>query len=409
MRLSPTQKQVSDCPARFRVVCAGRRWGKTWLSLNDQARFARHPNQRVLYVAPTYKLAKSVMWEELKSQLYSRRWVKKVNESELTIWLINGSIICLRSAENRDALRGGKWDFIVLDEFQDIHPDTWTKVLRPTLSDRQGHALFIGTPKGMGTYFYDLWCEAHHRPDWSAHQFTTLQGGNVSAEEIAAARRDLDEKTFRQEYEASFESFTGQVFYNYDDVLNVRQTPPDLYDERTPMYVSCDFNRNPITAGIAVKHAQGFHYIDEIHIYGSNTYELVEEIRNRYGNRPYFAYPDATGARGSTNSKTSDHIILQQNGFRIQAGKTNPSISDSIASVNALLKNGDGERKLTFDPQCRNIRQSLLKYVYKEGTRIPLKDDVHDHHCDHIRYLVHGVFPMNRVNSQGKVSRYRTL
>ena len=185
--LTKPQQEVSDCTSRFRVVAAGRRFGKTYLSINEIAKFARFPNRRILYVAPTYRQAKTVIWEDLKEMLGTKGWIKKVNESELQIRLINNTIISVRSGENYDALRGGKYHFIVIDETADIDSACWFKVLRATPSATKGHALFIGSPKGRN-YFYDLFLQAHSSEGWRAFQFTTLQGGNVDAEEIEAAR-----------------------------------------------------------------------------------------------------------------------------------------------------------------------------------------------------------------------------
>ena len=182
MKLSKPQQTISKSKARFKVCVAGRRFGKSFLSINELAKFARMPDQRCLYVAPTYRQAKTVIWDELKNQLYAVRWIKKVNESDLTIHLINGSTISIRSSDNKDALRGAKYNFIVLDECADMDPDTFYSVLRPTLSDTKGHALFIGSPKGRN-WFYDLYVQAGATDDWSAHQYTTIQGGNVDEEE----------------------------------------------------------------------------------------------------------------------------------------------------------------------------------------------------------------------------------
>ncbi len=174
MILSKPQQIVSNDQARFRVCAMGRRWGKSMLSINEMAKFARYPNQRVLYIANTYRQAKQVIWDELKTQLYAVNWIEKVNESDLQIQLVNGSKIFVRSAENREALRGTKYDFIVMDECADINPDTWFTVLRPTLSDTGGHALFIGSPKGRN-WFYDLHVQAGAQKDWSSYQYTTLE------------------------------------------------------------------------------------------------------------------------------------------------------------------------------------------------------------------------------------------
>ena len=406
MQLSQPQAAISNSEARFRIAACGRRFGKSWLAMNEMAKFARYPNQKILAVAPTYKQCKNIWWNDLKGMLIEKNWVKKINESELTITLVNNSTITLRSSENYDALRGGKYNFIVLDEFADMNPDAWFQVLRPTLSDMQGHALFIGSPKGRN-HFYDLWINAGTLEDWESWQFTTLQGGNVPEAEIEAARRDLDERTFNQEYESQFVDYAGVIFYAYSDAHNLKKYTGEFTD-RTPIHCSIDFNTSPITCGVWIKGQDWLHAIDEIEIYGSNTLELVQEINRRYGTaRQRIAYPDATGSRTNTNSMgQSDHIILNNNGFKLVTGKINPNVNDSINAVNALCTNSRGEHKLFLDPKCKKMRECMLKYVYKEGTRIPHKDNVHDHFADGIRYICHRLFPINKeFENTGKTYR----
>ena len=406
MQLSAPQSSISSSESRFRIAACGRRFGKSWLAMNEMAKFARYPDQKILAVAPTYKQCKNIWWNDLKGMLLEKNWVKKINESELTITLINSSTITLRSSENYDALRGGKYNFIVLDEFADMNPDAWFQVLRPTLSDMQGHALFIGSPKGRN-HFYDLWINAGTLEDWESWQFTTLQGGNVPESEIVAAQRDLDERTFNQEYMSQFVDYEGVIFYAYADAHNlVKYT--GQFDDRTPIHCSIDFNTSPITCGVWIKGQDTLHAIDEIEIYGSNTLELVQEINRRYGTaRQRIAYPDATGSRTNTNSMgQSDHIILSNNGFKLVTGKINPNINDSINAVNAMLTNNLGEHKMFFDPKCKKMRECMLKYVYKEGTRVPHKDNVHDHFADGIRYIAHRLFPINKdIEVIGKTYR----
>jgi len=395
VKLSTPQQTISEDSARFRVVVAGRRFGKTYLAINELAKFARYPNRKCLYIATTYRQAKNVIWEDLKEILYSKNWIKKVNESDLTVSLVNGSTITLRSSENRDSLRGTKYDFISLDEFADMHPETWTSVLRPTLSDTGGHALFIGSPKGRN-HFYDLWLQGSATPDWSSHSYTTLDGGYVPQEEIDAAQRDLDERTFQQEYEAQFVSYSGVVFYAFhpDNICE----KPILPEPRTPLHIGVDFNIDPMSAVIGQKSGDTLHIFDEIEIYGSNTLELIKEIRNRYGaQRQQYVYPDASGAKRTTNSPgLSDHLLFSNNGFRVVSGPSNPPVSEAIAGVNSLFKSTTGEIRLTIDPKCRKLIECLNKYTYKEGTRIPNKDGVHDHMIDSLRYVCWQLFPLRK-------------
>jgi hypothetical protein len=148
MPLTGPQRTIAEAEQRFRVACCGRRFGKTHLALRELARFARFPRQRVYYTAPTYRQAKSIAWVPLKEKLIGLRWVDKINEQDLSITLRNASTISVRGTHNFDSLGGVGLNFLVMDEFADCDPDAWNRVLRPTLSDTGGHALFLGTPKG---------------------------------------------------------------------------------------------------------------------------------------------------------------------------------------------------------------------------------------------------------------------
>ena len=133
MPLSEAQKVIAQSDARFRVLCAGRRFGKSILAIREMAKFARQPNKAIMYVAPTYGMARNIIFESLKQKMRDLRWVKKINETRMEITLVNNSKIMLRGAENYDALRGTGVDFLVMDEMADIKPEAWSEVLRPTL------------------------------------------------------------------------------------------------------------------------------------------------------------------------------------------------------------------------------------------------------------------------------------
>ena len=168
------QWAVFNSGARFRVLVAGRRFGKTFLSLVELCRAAWSPGRLAWYVGPTNKQAKRIAWKPLK-QLTRPYWAKQPNETDLRIELITGGTICLRGADNYDALRGDGLDFLILDEYASMAKEVWPEVLRPALADKQGHALFIGTPRGYN-HFYDLYQSAQNQPGWATFQFTTEEG-----------------------------------------------------------------------------------------------------------------------------------------------------------------------------------------------------------------------------------------
>lgn len=396
MALSNAQTTIASDDTRFRVVVAGRRFGKTFLAIRELARFARHPNRRVCYIAPSYRQGKQTIWQDLKSKLTAHRWISKINESELTIKLVNGSEIMIRSADNPDSLRGLGLHFVVFDEFADIKPETWTEVIRPALSDTVGHGLFIGTPKGFGNWAKDLYDQGLDPEliEWSSHQYSTLDGGRVTDEEIQSARRDLDERTFRQEYEASFETYAGAVYYSFDRKKCTFNEQIRL-DEGEPLLIGTDFNVSPMSAVIGVLRDRKLHIIDAIEIYGSNTQELCDEISQKYPDHPVKAFPDASGSRRNTHGD-SDHNILRQNGWRVYTPRMNPPVKDRIASVNSALLSSTNENKLKISARAKRLIECLEKQTYKGDTRQPDKNSGYDHLLDALGYLVHHHFPVQR-------------
>jgi len=397
--LSEVQQTVSDNPNRWKVVVAGRRWGKSWLSMHEMAKHARYPNSKIFYVAPTYKMCKQILWDDLKEKFIRARWAKKINESELTITLVNNTKVYLRSADNPDNLRGVSMDYLVMDECAMIDQRMWTEVCRPALSDRQGKGLFITSPKGKASWVYELWQGAHTQKDWSAFQFTTLDGGNVPLEEIEAAKNELDEKSFRQEYEASFETYAGAIYYNWDSSKHI--VPQNVSDikKNEILHVAMDFNVTPLVSLICRINGNEISVIDEIKMEGSNTFEMAEELLNRFPDNRMWVYPDASGQARKTSSNTSDHHILRNAGFILKVKNINPPVKDRIASVNASLKSVDGSVKLFIDPKCKMMIKCISGQTYKEGTQVPDKSSNLDHANDALGYLVHWINPIKRPSA----------
>ena len=395
MSLNAGQQAVSASDARFRVVVAGRRWGKTHLAIRELAKACRFPDRRAFYVAPTYRQAKQIVWDTLKYRLQDLGWVSRVNESDLTIRLINGSTISLRGADNPDSLRGVGLDFVVMDEFAMIDEKAWTEVLRPTLSDKQGSAMFISTPMGQSNWAFDLYQRTTQDSNWASFQYTTLQGGNVPVEEIEQARRDLDERTFRQEYEATFETAGNRVYYAFDRAVNVRAAPEGL--EHTVIYTGWDFNIDPMSVVIAVRSGETLYVTDEISMYSSNTQEAVAEVHTRYPRARVWAYPDpASRQRKTSAGGATDLTILQNAGFVVKAPNAHTPVRDRINAVNSRLRSASGEVTLYIDPKCRRLIEGLERQTYKAGSTTPDKDNDYNHANDALGYMIDYMFPVRR-------------
>jgi len=394
MKLSTPQRVVADDKTRFRVLVTGRRFGKTTLAIRELCYHARIPNRLVWMIAPSYRQAKQIAWVKLKNILKDLRWASKINEADLTVHLKNGSRICLRGADNKDSLRGVGIDFLVMDETADIEETAWTEVLRPTLSDTRGNALFCGTPKGMN-WFHSLYQKGQDPTDteWSSYLYTTLDGGFVPLEEIEQAKKDLDAKTFRQEYQATWETYSGIIYYGFDMSQNVINCDEPL--DNTIIHIGIDFNLDPMSAIVSYIKDNKVYVFDEIQIWSSNTDEMCEEIHRRYPNKKIFVYPDpASKQRKTSAGGRTDLSILQNAGFIPKVMGKHMAIRDRVNSVNTKFCSANNERGIFIHPKCKNLLNSVAKQTYKEGTVLPDKTQGFDHMNDALGYLISFLYPI---------------
>ena len=403
MPLTKPQAEVIGSKARFRILISGRRFGKTFLAINELARFARFPNKKVWYVAPTYRQAKGICWSDLVERLKYHNWISEVNNSDLTVILRNNSKISLRGADNEQSLRGVGLDFLCMDEFADISPSAWFEVLRPTLSDTQGHALFCGTPRGFGNWAYDMYVKGTNDKEWESFKYTTLEGEQVPDEEISQAKDDLDERTFQQEYMASFVNYAGMIYYNFDRKKNIIDSFNRNYET---LHIGLDFNVDPMCAVVSVIENDRIFVIDEIQIWSSNTNEMVEEIKRRYEKR-VIVYPDPSARQRKTSAGgMTDLAILKNAGLEVRCRNSAPFVRDRINSVNAKLKNAKGIHSLFIVNSCKNVIKSIERQIYKEGTHVPDKDSGYDHFNDALGYMIEYNFPLRREFKPSRPKRW---
>ncbi len=394
INLTKPQYQISSSNKRFRVLVSGRRFGKTYLCITEMMKYASRVKQNIWYVAPTFKMAREIAWAKLKDMLHQFNWIENVNESNLQITIKKtGSKISLKGCENYDALRGVGIDFLILDEFADIDEKAWTEVLRASIADTQGDVLMCGSPKGYGNWSYRMYLKGKEEEEWDSFQFTTLQGGMVPKEELEQAKQDVDIRTYRQEFEGTFENYAGAVYYNFHPVDNVKQ---NNIDWSKPLHIGLDFNVDPMSASVAQIEKDIIHFKDEIVIYSSNTDEMVEEIRNRYGSKQkIFCYPDpACRQRKTSAGGRTDLTILQNAGFNVKCKLKHSPIRDRINAVNSRLKSATGKRHIFVNPSCKIIVRGLQRQIYKENTNIPDKEEGFDHMNDSIGYLIEIVKPL---------------
>mgnify|MGYP002478022852 FL=1 len=334
-------------------------------------------------------MAKQIAWRQLKAMAPPDLVVKR-NESDLSIEFVNGSIVALRGADNEDSLRGVSLASLVIDEAAYVKQTAWEMVLRPALSDQGGPAWFITTPAGLN-WFHDLWEHAQEQPDWETFSYTTVQGGNVKAEEIEAARRTLDERTFRQEYLASFETLSGRVYADFSD----DNISDNVKDTGAEIYWGTDFNVSVMAGVLGSRVGDTLHIWDELSVNQSNTDEVCAILKERFPNRRIIAYPDPTGsARKTSSAGRTDHDIIRRAGFNCVSPKAPWAVKDKINATNWMIRTATGQLKLFVHPRCKHTIKALKNVTYKQGADDYVIDKSAgiEHWTDGLGYLILGAF-----------------
>lgn len=209
----PGQRVVHNSPARFRVLDAGRRWGKTRLGVME-CLDAANKGGTAWWVSPTYKMSE-VGWRPLR-KMAARIPGVSVNLAERRVEFPNGGSVTVRSSDNPNSLRGEGLDFLVIDECAFVAEDAWIEALRPTLADRKGRALFISTPKGRN-WFWQMYQRGQDGGEWQSFKYPTGSNPHIDPGEIEAARVMLPELVFNQEFMAEFVDMEGGVFRRIQD------------------------------------------------------------------------------------------------------------------------------------------------------------------------------------------------
>jgi len=396
--------------ARFRDAVCGRRFGKTFLGKAEMRRAARlamkwgvSVEDEIWYCAPTFKQAKRVFWKRLK-QAIPKEWRDgKPNETECSITLRTGHVLRICGLDKYDNLRGSGLFFVLVDEWADCTYAAWEEVLRPMLSTCKfqigdisfhgGHALRIGTPKGFN-HCYDTYLAGQgEEQDHRSWQYTTLDGGNVPQDEIDAAMRSMDPKTFRQEYGASFENYQGTIYYSFN---RLQSHSEETITENDVLHIGMDFNVSKM-AGIVHVIREGLPVaVDEMtDIY--DTPAMIEKIEERYAGHKVFVYPDASGdSRKSVNASQTDLSLLKDAGFTVMVNSKNPSVKDRINSMNSMFENTYGDRRYRVNTnKCPEYTRCLERQIWNDKGE-PDKKSGHDHANDAAGYFISYRYPINK-------------
>ena len=411
--LKPNQGDIYLDEARFLVIVCGRRFGKTTtLLLKLFKKACKVPNGLFGYFAPTYKQAKLIAWRILKAIIPPHYRLGKPNESELSITIKNRTVIRLFGMDNAENLYGMKLHGGICDEYDQMDPQAVKDVIRPAVSDTLGPLWYCGTPDASRGNIKALFNEVRNekkqgkRANWNYYRFKSIDGGYIPAEEIEEAKSELDERTYRQQYEATFETQDGKVYYAYDFDLHAQTTAE--FVPGLPVRMFWDFNVDPFCIGFAQVHgANGKEKIkvfDELVIRNSNTPEMCREFLKKPWMKNHTAglwvYGDAAGNSRSTKASLSDYQIIQDilgkvPDFRLHVKNANPEVKDRTASVNSMLRAMDGTVRTEIHPRCKWLHQDLMDVTRKPGTNdIDKKNPDRTHSSDGLGYFVEYEFPV---------------
>ncbi len=402
--------------ARFRVAVCGRRFGKSFLLAEELRRAVKlavaksiGTENEIWYGAPNFVQAKRVMWSRLKKTI-PRHWMDgDPYETTCSIRLRSGHVIRLVGLDHHDGLRGSGLWFFAGDEWADCRPEAWLETVRPMLSVSRGHALFVGTPKGFD-HFYEAYLRGQPggEDDFKSFLYSTLDGGNVPDEEIRSAEKMLDARTFRQEYNASFETYAGRVIYAFDRSYNIVTREIEM---TSAFHVGIDFNINPMSATVWQEHGSSVFQVDEIILPTSNTDEMCDEIVRRFGRPSHdpmsrdvsriHVYPDPAGAqRRSSAQGRTDISILKERGFKVIALTSHPLVRDRMNVVNSHFQSADGQRRAFVASTCSQSIAAYERLAFRAGTNEPDKTSGFDHLVD-----ATGYFFFARQKTEGSRSR----
>ena len=403
----PWQARVKADRHRFRVVSAGRRSGKSLLGVLELVQGAAEvPGSVGWFVGATYGSAKDIAWTILKQNVEPFRAlgvIERVVESDLLVRWANGSIIQLKGADKPDTLRGVKLSRLVLDEYAIMRPEVWDEVLAPATSDLKAPVLFLSTPSGYNDFYRLYRMELTAPADWKSFHVLTSEAGTIPADEIERAKRDMDPRTFEQEYCARFTVFSGQVFPDFDRAKHVPERPIP-FDPGSEFICGMDFG----WAAPSVVLFMNIDAQDNVSVFAEYVRRETPipiiglGIKNQVpGYLPSLIACDPAGAAKSEaaglDSITELRAVLGHDRVRYRANYPGV-IQDGVNIIRKWMRNG----KLRVSRTCPHLIQSLEMYRYpdaKDGvaSELPLKDGISDHACDALRMAFAYRFPMRRT------------
>lgn len=412
LRYHDKQRALWRTKKRFVAVVAGRGSGKTEIARRRVIRMLPitkpWPDPLYFYALPTIAQARRVAWGALKA-LVPPTWLAPHNprESDMSITTIWGSKLVVLGMDKPARAEGVQYDGGVIDESSDQKPGVFALSLGPAMTHRDPWCWRIGVPKRAGPgamefkEFYDLGLSGQ---DPETESYCWPSSDILTPEKLRFARENLDAKDFNEQYNASWETVGGLIYYAYDDVLNGREWTyrPDL-----PLLVGSDFNVDPMCWVIAQAIGNEVFVFDELFIRNTNTQGALDALQLRYrdhaGGWKFFG--DASGRARHSSASRSDYLIIRGDSrfkeSRIYYPMSNPSIADKFAATNRHFASAAGGRLLFVHPRCKHLRKDLQVRGYKDGSREPNDEGDVGHITDALGYMIHALHPVTAPVGSG--------
>lgn len=404
----PVQSRLISDPARFKVVAAGRRSGKTERAKRRAVKIAmRNPGETLFIAAPTRDQVKRIYWTDIKKLSLASTHRQKPSETELRVHFPNGSTIELVGLDKPARIEGSLWTGGIVDEISDTKPNAWNENIRPALDtynperpDYKAWCWLIGVPDGLNHY-HDLYDYAATSgdPEWAA--YTWKSADILPAETIASAMRSMSARQFRQEYEASFETASGRIYDDYGSE-NHTQSRIEPHEQIRWMH---DQNYTPLSSAVGVVRGSALYLLDEIILTSAVSRQSAEEFVEKFKsheNKHVLIYGDPAGRAGEKHGQESAYSaieeVLRNHGWKFtrKVKPAHPSIKDRQNQVRAKICNAKGERTLFVNPaSAPYCHRGLATVQLKKGSTFLEEESDVQHVTTAIGYMVDVEWPIN--------------
>ena len=406
----PEQLRLINSPSRFKVVPAGRRSGKTERFKRFMAKtMMANPGEPYFIAAPTRNQVKKIYWEDMKllcfAPLLSR---DAISESELTIKLPNGASVTLIGLDQPQRIEGTFWAGGGIDEIADVKENAWAENISPALDtfnplkpDYRAWCWLLGVPDGLNHY-YEMaeYAKTANDPEWDL--FTWHSADILPPDVIAAAKRRMSKRQYKQEYEASFETASGKIYEDYS---------ADNYTDETikpheQLHWFHDFNYTPLSSGVGVRRNKGkdLYILDEVILTSAVARQSALEFCDRYKdheNKKLLLFGDPAGKAGEKHGHASDYTeiesVLKKHGWHVQRQikPAAPAIRDRQNAVRAKIRNAADEVSLFVNtklaPYCH---KGLATVQTKKGSTFLEEDGEYQHITTAIGYCIDHIWPV---------------